>query len=358
VQSHSTTDQTGAVDMKNEATTATTTSDKQPQSEPVLGTIAETTTAFTHVPEHGFSLFLANRTKTIHFIRHAEGYHNEVNRQYGDDTPVTYTTPNAWHYQDAKLTKTGIEQCVHVRKTMIHGMIHPELIVVSPFTRTLQTAHIMFSCHRVPFLVHDLCGERRGKFTCDKRRTKTEIMNEIQPLYTYTNEMIDFTSYAYQTEEDEIWTNERELDTHVTQRCIEMMQWLGSRPEKDIAVVTHSSWLKHLFRSFGHVQIDVKDQQKLHRLSGNAEIRSITLALHHGFYPDGKWETIGSDHENDDTIFIPHDHSFRIGRYAPSTTFVAHMHERLSTATKTTITTNTSGTQQQNAFKEQDSMPY
>ena len=33
--------------------------------------------AFSHVPEHGFSLFLSKRQKTIHFIRHAEGYHNE-----------------------------------------------------------------------------------------------------------------------------------------------------------------------------------------------------------------------------------------------------------------------------------------
>jgi broad specificity phosphatase PhoE len=341
---------------------------KQLQPDPVLGKIAETTTAFTHVPEHGFSLFLANRTKTIHFIRHAEGYHNEVNRQYGDDTPVTYTTPNAWDYQDAKLTKTGIDQCVHVRKTMIHGMIHPELIVVSPFTRTLQTAHIMFSCQRIPFLVHDLCGERRGKYTCDKRRTKTEIINELQPLYTYTNEIINFTTYAYDTENDELWNVERELDTNVTQRCIRMMQWLGSRPEKDIAVVTHSSWLKHLFHAFGHVQIDTKDQQKLHRLSGNAEIRSITLALHHGFYPEGKWESIRSrqsddDDEDTEEIFVPHDHSFRVGRYAPSTTYVAHMHERLGTEIKASsinsshTTTVTFGTPQ-NTLKEQDSMPY
>jgi len=34
--------------------------------------IDDRTTAFSHVPEHGFSLFLAKRTKTVHFIRHAE----------------------------------------------------------------------------------------------------------------------------------------------------------------------------------------------------------------------------------------------------------------------------------------------
>ena len=325
--------------------------------ETVLGTIAETVTAFTHVPEHGFSLFLANRTKTVHFIRHAEGYHNEVNRQFGDDTPVTYTTPNSWEYQDAKLTKNGIDQCMHVRQTMIHGLIRPELIVVSPFTRTLQTAHLLFSSHRIPFLVHDLCGERRGKFTCDKRRSKSEIMQEIQPLYTYTNETIDFTSYAYKTEEDELWSEERELDHDVTQRCIAMMQWLGSRPERDIAIVTHSSWLKHLFRAFGHEHVDEKDKEKLHRLSGNAEIRSITLALHHGFYPEGTWEDMGP---NVGEVFVPTDHCFRIGRYAPTVASIANMHQRLgATSTATRTTSSVSNTKQQKfGEKEHESMPY
>ena len=257
-----------------------------------------------------------------------------------------------WAYQDAKLTKNGIDQCVHVRQNMIHGLVRPELIVVSPFTRTLQTAHLLFSNHRIPFLVHDLCGERRGKFTCDKRRTKSEIMQEMLPVYTYTNETIDFATYAYQTEDDELWTEERELDQDVTQRCVAMMQWLGSRPEKDIAIVTHSSWLKHLFRAFGHEDVDQKDKEKLHRLSGNAEIRSITLALHHGFYPDGTWEDMGPDVG---TVFVPTDHSFRIGRYAPSVASIANMHQRLGTKTSSFSV----DTKQQNfRLKDHESMPY
>ena len=113
--------------------------------------------AFSHIPEHGFSLFLANRTKTIHFIRHAEGLHNEANSAYGDDTPCTFTTPNSWHYQDARLTEKGIQQCVRVKETALQG-ISPQLVVVSPFTRTLQTAHIIFGgSNRPPFIVHHLC---------------------------------------------------------------------------------------------------------------------------------------------------------------------------------------------------------
>lgn len=177
--------------------------------------IGKNVEAYTHVPEHGFSLFLANRTKTIHFVRHAgkqnrisisvllsltmrsiEGTHNEANRAYGDDTPVIHSTSGAWRYQDAYLTKHGIQQCITARQTLL-GDVHPQLIVVSPFTRTLQTAHIMFNGRQVPFLVQELCRERSGKYTCDKRRTKSEIVAEFTPLYHATNDTIDFESFGY-----------------------------------------------------------------------------------------------------------------------------------------------------------------
>mmetsp|Transcript_14863 Transcript_14863/g.19495 ORF Transcript_14863/g.19495 Transcript_14863/m.19495 type:complete len:314 (+) Transcript_14863:125-1066(+) len=283
-----------------------------------LPRISDETSAFTHVPEHGFSLFLANRTKTVHFVRHAEGTHNEANHAYGDNTPVIYSTEGSWRFMDAHLTNKGIQQCVTARQSLL-GDVKPQLVVVSPFTRTLQTAHIMFCAKGYPFLVHDLCRERSGKYTCDKRRTKSEIVNELSPMFDATNDSIDFDSFAYANEEDEDWEEDRESDESVTLRAIRMMQWLATRPEKEIAVVTHSSWLKHLFKAFGH-RVEDKDKRTLHRLSGNAEIRSITLALHKGFYPEGHW--------HGDT-FVPVHKSFRKLRYAPSQTHVADMHKHL-----------------------------
>lgn len=151
--------------------------------------------AFSHVPEHGFSLFLSKRQKTIHFIRHAEGYHNEANHAYGDDTPCTFSTEGSWQYQDARLTDKGIGQCVKARETLL-GDVKPQLIVVSPFTRTLQTAHIMFGGKGYPFIVHNLCRERSGKFTCDKMRSKTEIIKDMKPIYEHSYDSIDFDSFG------------------------------------------------------------------------------------------------------------------------------------------------------------------
>jgi hypothetical protein len=95
-----------------------------------------------------------------------------------------------------------------------------------------------------------------------------------------------------------------------------MMQWLATRPEQEIAIVTHSSWLKHLFRAFGE-SIHEKDKKHLHRLAGNAEIRSVCLALHRGFYPEGEW---------DGNTFIPTHPSFRKFRYNPTNEQVADIH--------------------------------
>lgn len=281
----------------------------------ILDNIGEKTDAYLFQPDDGFSLFLAKRTKTIHFIRHAEGTHNAANRVHGDDTPVTFSTEGSWKYIDARLTDNGIQQCVEARTTLLHD-VHPQLIVVSPFSRTLQTAHIMFAGKGIPFVVHDLCRERSGFFTCDKRRSKTEIIADFAPIYEHTNDQIDFESFGYCTEDDMNWNENREPSDILTQRGVNLMKWLATRPEKELAVVTHSSWLKHLFWSFGD-QVDSRDQKVLHRLAGNAEIRSVCLALHKGFYPEGTW---------DGDTFIPCHKSFRRYHYAPSNDEISLLH--------------------------------
>lgn len=48
------------------------------------------------IPQHGISLFLEKRHKIIHFIRHAEGFHNvETKKMNGSNYPLEYTTPNS-----------------------------------------------------------------------------------------------------------------------------------------------------------------------------------------------------------------------------------------------------------------------
>lgn len=220
-------------------------------------------------------------------MRHAEGYHNEAIREAGSELPTVFSTPGSAKFLDARLNAVGKQQCMNVREKIIENRqaqrIKPEIIVVSPLTRTLETAHLLFghSKHSNRFIVHNVCRERWGKYVNDKRRKASEIRAEFEEVYAASGDKIDFDSFGFPTEEDEEWTEERESDEHCSARGIELLKWLNQREEKEIAVVSHSSFLRHLFKEFGS-NLSQTDRSTLQRSAGNAEIRTIMLASHRG----------------------------------------------------------------------------
>ena len=101
-------------------------------------------------PDSGFSIFLADRTKKIHFIRHAEGHHNVMTATSGNNDCLTVDhageCPADHALWDARLTEVGVAQAKSLRD---HLSTRPsggrsftsfDLVVVSPLTRTCETA--------------------------------------------------------------------------------------------------------------------------------------------------------------------------------------------------------------------------
>jgi len=256
-------------------------------------------------PDSGFSIFLADRTKKIHFIRHAEGYHNVATKETGsNDCLLRCDQPAASHaLYDSRLTAKGIAQAEALRA---HLATRPsgsrsftafDLVVVSPLTRTCETALHVFGQPREPgkpafldqvdapanspeyaagiktapprFLVREECRERWGHYVCDGRRSIAEIAKEFPNF--------DFSELVHN--DDVFYSDERESDEHCCDRAVKFLEWLNSRPEKCIAVVTHSSFLRHLFGQFGET-LKSDDRDDLQRLAGNCELRSIVLASH------------------------------------------------------------------------------
>jgi broad specificity phosphatase PhoE len=170
-------------------------------------------------------------------------------------------------------------------------------VVVSPLTRTCETALHVFGHPRKPglpaflcdgeapfgspeyeagvkvpaprFLVREECRERFGHYVCDGRRSIDEIRGEFPDF--------DFSEVA--TNKDNYYTDERESDEDCCARAVQFLEWLNSRPEKCIAVVTHSSFLRHLFGQFGE-QMTQDKKDSLQRMAGNCELRSIVLCSH------------------------------------------------------------------------------
>lgn len=256
-------------------------------------------------PESGFSLFLAERTKKVHFIRHAEGYHNVATKETGSndcllrgDAPAT-----EHHLYDSRLTPKGIQQAVDLKHYLANrpsgsrSFTAFDLVVVSPLTRTCETAFHIFGKPREPgvpaflakgdapsgtpelaaginippprFLVREECRERWGHYVCDGRRKISEISAEFPNF--------DFSELIH--DEDVFYSDERESDEHCCDRAVKFLEWLNQRPEKCIAVVTHSSFLRHLFGQFGET-LHYEDRENLQRLAGNCELRSIVMCSH------------------------------------------------------------------------------
>jgi len=119
------------------------------------------------------------------------------------------------------------------------------------------------------FLVREECRERFGHYVCDGRRSISEIQAEFP----------NFDFSEVNTNEDMYYSDERESDEDCCARAVQFLEWLNSRPEKCIAVVTHSSFLRHLFGQFGE-QMTQEKKDSLQRMAGNCELRSVVLCSH------------------------------------------------------------------------------
>ncbi|KAL1534432.1 phosphoglycerate mutase-like protein 1 isoform X1 [Salvia divinorum] len=236
------------------------------------------------------SLFPLHRSKTIHLVRHAQGIHNVD----GDKNYKAFMSPE---YFDAHLTQLGWQQVDNLRKH-VHssGLIKSiDLVVTSPLLRTMQTAVGVFggeaysdkmdilplmvenagnsdhpaisSLDCPPIVAVELCREHLGVHPCDKRRS----ISEYRSLFPG----VDFS--LIESDDDVLWKADvRETKDEVAARGMNFMNWLFTRKEKEIAIVTHSGFLFHTLAAFGNdCHPLVKNEISSH--FANCELRSMVI---------------------------------------------------------------------------------
>ncbi len=153
--------------------------------------------------------------------------------------------------------------------------------------RTIQTALHSFPQleNKIPWLAIESIREQTGLHPCDKRKTISEHK------LNYKSVVFDFVVQDADPLYDRYIL--REPDEHVARRCSEFLVWLGARPEREIIVVTHSAYLRHLFNR-------VLDSDSAHdkREYRNCEMRSYVLRLSG---PEAELLEVGSE-ESDATL--------------------------------------------------------
>ncbi|XP_048134828.1 phosphoglycerate mutase-like protein 1 isoform X2 [Rhodamnia argentea] len=243
------------------------------------------------------SLFPLHRCKTLHLVRHGQGIHNVE----GDKNYKAYMNPV---YLDAHLTPLGWQQVDNLRKhVQACGLSKKiDLVITSPLLRTLQTAVGVFggegytdrfdvlplmvanagnsgraaisSLDSPPIVAVELCREHLGVHPCDKRSSVTD--------YQFLFPGVDFS--LIESDEDILWKADvRETKEELAARGIKFLNWLWTRKEKEIAVVTHSGFLFHTLTTFGEdCHPSVKTEISRHNIGSDLSATNFPGKIPHG----------------------------------------------------------------------------
>jgi broad specificity phosphatase PhoE len=169
--------------------------------------------------------------KRLFFIRHGEAQHNIAWYKYGE---------KAYYMKeitDPKLTNIGEGQAIHLGNNFKEKN-SIDLVIVSPLMRCLQTATNIFMGENVQIIA---CEEARefpmGLQYTNKRSNKSLLRKEF-PHVNFIN---------LKTDEDKLWNSER-LETldELNARTKNLYDYIKKRPEKNIAVVSHSTFIMNV----------------------------------------------------------------------------------------------------------------
>ncbi|XP_039069723.1 phosphoglycerate mutase-like protein 1 [Hibiscus syriacus] len=184
--------------------------------------------------------------KIIHLVSHGQAMHNVE----GDKDREALLSD---HLFDAQLSPLGLQQVCKLGKDVhASGLLKKiDLVITSPLYWTVQTAMEVFgsesqadggnSCPQI--MAVELCRDRMGQRPCDMRRR----VSECQALFP----SIDFS--MMDGEEDSMWNPDvRESEEEMAARMVLFMEWLWTRPEQQMVIVSHGIILQKILYVLGN----------------------------------------------------------------------------------------------------------
>ena len=154
-------------------------------------------------------------------LRHGE---SRFNLHYG----ATRVDPGI---ADPELTDTGRAQALAAVELMrARGVAR---LIASPYTRTLETAHIIAEALELPVLIEPLVRERTA-FTCDIG-TPRSILASRWPQFSFDHL------------EERWWNHAEEDEAALKERCARFRATFARAPDwPTIAVITHWGFIRAL----------------------------------------------------------------------------------------------------------------
>ena len=92
----------------------------------------------------GLTMAPLRYTKTLHFVRHGQGFHNVAGH-------IDHENYKSEEYADAHLTELGWQQAESLGQHVKSTHLPVDLVVVAPLTRALETAVAAFGSHQEPW---------------------------------------------------------------------------------------------------------------------------------------------------------------------------------------------------------------
>ena len=193
--------------------------------------------------------------KNVFCIRHGTAEHNVLFHDVGEKAYMMLT--------DSNLTSQGIEESNTLGQQWIEKN-NIELVLVSPLTRTIETAKNIFKNTNVKLLAFDELKEYPASYeNINHRKDKKALVLQHHPI----------VNFKYLTEMDRLWdeTN-KETINELDDRVKFMKDYILSRKEQNIAVVSHSSYLAY----FLYGKIEDFDNELKHCFPYKIRIKSNT----------------------------------------------------------------------------------
>ena len=157
------------------------------------------------------------QTKLIYFVRHGETEKNALGVRQGPEGP---------------LTERGRAQALETAKRFPQKKGSPQVIIASPYERTRETAGIIANELKMSVEYSDLLVERRNPSEIVGHSGEEKEIKKI----------VDIIDKSFH--DDNLRYSDEENFADLKERAKKLLEYIKTRPEQRIMMVTHGIFLK------------------------------------------------------------------------------------------------------------------